>query len=79
MKKKTTKTPLVTAEAFGPASCPSRLVPESKLSHRPEVQYGLVPRLSRHKWKNLENHSGRCNTFVIGQRSRFSWFFFLSG
>ena len=40
------------AEAFGSTSCTSALVPESKLSHRSEAQYGLVPRLSHHGGKN---------------------------
>ena len=40
------------SEASGLTYCPSVLVPESKLSHGPEVQYSLVPRLSPHKWKN---------------------------
>ena len=65
MKTKTRKTPLVTAEAFGLTSCSSSLVPESKLSHRSEAQYGLVPRLSHHEWKNpasLENRFSPCET-----------------
>ena len=52
MKKKTTKTPLATAEACGSAYCFSNLVPKCTLSAtRIEVQYGLVPKLSRHKWQ----------------------------
>ena len=39
------------AEACGWASCTSYLVPESKLSHNSEAQYGLVPRLSHHGGK----------------------------
>ena len=43
----------MTAEAYGPTSCPSALVPESELSHRSEAQYGLVSRLSHHGGKNI--------------------------
>ena len=43
----------MTAEAYGPTSCPSALVPESELSHRSEAQYGLVPRLRHHGGKNI--------------------------
>ena len=48
VKTKTIKTPLLMSEAFGPTSCFSGFIPESTLSHKPEVQYGLVPRL-RHQ------------------------------
>jgi hypothetical protein len=51
-KTKTVKTPLMMAVAFGPTCCFSGLVPESKLSHSPEVQYGFVPKLSPHGGKN---------------------------
>ena len=37
MRTKTIKTPLMTAVAFGPPSCPSGLVPKSKLLHSPEA------------------------------------------
>ena len=40
------------AEAFGSTSCTSGLVPERKRSHSSEVQYGFVPKLSHHDWKN---------------------------
>ena len=43
------------AETFGLTSCPSGLVPESKLSHNLEFHPGLVPRLSHHRGKNSEN------------------------
>ena len=39
------------AEAYGSASCTSALMPESKLSHKPEAHYGFVPKLSRHGGK----------------------------
>ena len=39
------------SEAFGPACCPSGLVSESELSHRPKAHYGLVPKLSPHSGK----------------------------
>ena len=41
------------AVAFGPTSCPSGLVPKSKLLHRPETQYGFVPKHSLHGGKNI--------------------------
>ena len=41
------------AVAFGPTSCSSVLVPKSKLLHRPETQYGFVPKHSHHGGKNL--------------------------
>jgi hypothetical protein len=53
MKTKTIKTPLMKAVACGPTSCPSGLVPKSKLSHSPEAQYGFVPKHSLHDGKNL--------------------------
>ena len=40
------------AVAFGPPSCSSGLVPESKLSHSPEAQSGFVPKHSLHGGKN---------------------------
>ena len=40
------------AVAFGPTSCSSVLVPKSKLLHRPETQYGFVPKHSLHGGKN---------------------------
>ena len=39
--------------AFGLTSCSSGLVPESKLSHKPEAQYGFVPKHSHHGGKNI--------------------------
>ena len=41
------------AVAFGPTSCSSCLVPKSKLLHRPETQYGFVPKHSLHGGKNI--------------------------
>ena len=41
------------AVAFGPTSCSSGLVPKSKLLHRPEAQYGFVPKHSLHGGKNI--------------------------
>ena len=40
------------AVAFGLTSCSSVLVPKSKLLHRPETQYGFVPKHSHHGGKN---------------------------
>ena len=40
------------AVAFGPTSSSSVLVPKSKLLHRPEAQYGFVPKHSLHGGKN---------------------------
>jgi hypothetical protein len=44
MRTKTIKTPLMMAVACGPTSCPSGLVPKSKLLHSPKAQYGFVPK-----------------------------------
>lgn len=41
------------AVAFGPSSCPSGLVPKSKLLHSPEVQSVFLPKHSPHGGKNL--------------------------
>ena len=41
------------AVAFGPTFCSSCLVPKSKLLHRPETQYGFVPKHSLHGGKNI--------------------------
>ena len=81
MKTKTIKNPLMTAEACGPTSRPSAPAPESKLSRRPEAQYGLVPRLCRHDCKNNKNNiSGNIFRNISGnvctvQRRCFSCFF----
>ena len=53
MKTKTTKTPLMMSEAYGPTCCSFGLVPESKLSHHPKDQYGFVPKLSHHGGKYI--------------------------
>ena len=53
MKTKTTKTPLLMSEAYGPTCCSFGLVPESKLSHHPKDQYGFVPKLSHHGGKYI--------------------------
>ena len=37
------------AKAFGPTFCSSSFVPKSTLLHKPEAQYGLVPKLSHHE------------------------------
>ena len=60
------------AEAFSLSSCSSTLAPESKLSRRPEAQYGLVSRLRHHEWKNLKNHFSQCKIGISGvMRSLF--------
>ena len=41
------------AVAFGLTSWSSGLVPKSKLLHRPETQYGFVPKHSLHGGKNI--------------------------
>jgi len=38
--------------AFGPTSCSSGLVLKSKFLHKPEAQYGFVPKLSHPSGKN---------------------------
>ena len=40
------------AETFGLTSCPSGLVPKSKLLHSPKAQYGFMLKLSHHRGKN---------------------------
>ena len=40
------------AEGYGPLSCASGFVPKSKLLHNPELQYGLVSKLSHHGGKS---------------------------
>ena len=39
--------------AFGPTSCSSSLVSKSKLLHKPELQYGFIPKHSLHGGKNI--------------------------
>jgi len=51
VKTKTIRTPLMMAEAYGPTSCSSGFVPKSTLLPKPEGQYGLLPKLSRHAWQ----------------------------
>jgi hypothetical protein len=51
VKTKTIKTPLMTSEAYGPTSFSSCLVPKSTLLPKPEVQYVLLRKLSRHAWQ----------------------------
>lgn len=41
------------AGAYGPTSCPSGLVPKSKLLHNPEAQYGFMLKHSLHRGKNI--------------------------
>ena len=41
------------AVAFGSTSCSFGLVPKSRLLHRPQVQYGFVPKHSLHGGKNI--------------------------
>ena len=43
-EEKNIKNTVVMAELFELSSCTSGLVPESKLSHKPQAQYGFVPR-----------------------------------
>ena len=69
MKTKTIKTPLMTAVAFGPSSCPSGLTPKSKLLRNPEAQYGFVPKHSHHGGKNP---ALRAEKPIIAMRSFFS-------
>ena len=74
MMKKTIKTPLMTAVAFGLTSCSSGLVPKSKLLHNPEVQYGFVPKHSLHGGKNT---ALRAEKPYLAMRSFFSEAVFL--
>ena len=49
IRQKQEKTPLMTAEVFDLTCCTSSYVPKSTLLRKPEVQYGLVPKLSHHE------------------------------
>ena len=62
------------AVAFGPTSCSSVLVPKSKLLHRPETQYGFVPKHSLHGGKNI---ALRAEKPYLAMRSLFSEAVFL--
>ena len=55
--------------AFGLTSCSSVLVPKSKLLHRPETQYGFVPKHSHHGGKNI---ALRAEKPSLAMRSFFS-------
>ena len=57
------------AVAFGPTSCSFGLVPKSKLLHRPETQYGFVPKHSLHGGKNI---ALRAEKPILAMRSFFS-------
>ena len=41
------------AEAYGLTPCPSGFVLKSELLHKPEAQYGFVPKLSHHRGKTI--------------------------
>ena len=62
------------AVAFGLTSCSSVLVPKSKLLHRPETQYGFVPKHSLHGGKNI---ALRAEKPYLAMRSFFSEAVFL--
>ena len=62
------------AVAFGPTSCSPGLVPKSKLLHRPETQYGFVPKHSLHGGKNI---ALRAEKPYLAMRSLFSEAVFL--
>ena len=50
---KNNKKTAVSTELFELSSCTYGIAPESELSHQPQVQYGFVPKLSRHCGKNI--------------------------
>ena len=58
------------AELIELSSCTFGLVPESKLSHKPQAQYGFVPKLIHHSGKNNKKISRLLFTNVNG-RTRF--------
>ena len=62
------------AVAFGPTFCFYVLVPKSKLLHRPETQYGFVPKHSLHGGKNI---ALRAEKPYLAMRSFFSEAVFL--
>ena len=53
IEEKNIKNTAVMAELYELSSCTSGIVPESKLSHKPQAQYGFVPKLSHPSGKNL--------------------------
>ena len=63
------------AVAFGLTSCSSGLVAKSKLLHRPETQYGFVPKHSLHGGKNT---ALRTEKPYLAMRSFFSEAVFLN-
>ncbi|MBR4240095.1 MAG: hypothetical protein IKO85_00585 [Bacteroidaceae bacterium] len=67
MEKKTVKTPLMMALAFGQSSSSSGLTPKSKLLRNPEAQYGFVPTLGALRRLTLQEHShhGGKNTVTL--------------
>lgn len=52
-EEKNKKNPAVSAELCELLFCPFGFAPESELSRHPQVQYGFVPKLSRHCGKNI--------------------------
>lgn len=71
-EEKNIKNPAVMAELFELSSCTSGLVPESKLSHKPQAQYDFVPKLSHFSGKN--NKNSFLVTFTCGRRMFFMFF-----
>ena len=50
--EKNIKNPAVMAELFELSCCTYGFTPESKLSRKPQAQYGFVPKFSHHSGKN---------------------------
>jgi len=51
-EEKNIKNPAVMAELFELLYCTSVIVPENKLSHKPQFQYGFITKLSHPSGKN---------------------------
>ena len=64
------------AKLFELPSYTSGLVPESKLSHKPQAQYGFVPKLRHHSGKNYKN-SFPVTLTNMNSKTMFIMFFLL--
>ena len=61
--EKNIKNPAVMAELFELSCCTYGFTPESKLSRKPQAQYGFVPKFSHHSGKNKKNQDDVFNVF----------------
>ena len=63
------------SEAFGPSSCPSGFVLKSTLLHKPQAQYGLVPKLRHHGGKNNDSVEPEKPEMFKPHGNSILWFF----